>query len=137
LIILVKKRLISLFLLCVFAIIFAHSVIPHTHADDYSHYGTVVHGDDDNHYDLLQNPLSHAFSHFQHDQGNTVIYESSSVDAQISKVQLDAASFRFMQLVIQTVFSEPLKHSEYYSNPFIRYHYSVTQTLRGPPASQA
>ncbi len=72
-----KKRFISSILLCAFAVIFAHSIIPHHHHEEEitaQHQGS--HNDD--HEDIDHNFLGEAFSHFQHEQGSDIVYETAS-----------------------------------------------------------
>lgn len=72
-----KKRFISSFLLCAFAILFAHSIIPHHHHEE---AGTEQHNSrhDDDHDGIDNNFLGHAFSYFEHEREGSIIYETAS-----------------------------------------------------------
>ena len=127
-----KHRLISSFLLCVFAVLFAHSIIPHHHEEEkYAHH-QPSHNDD--HDDIDHNFLGEAFSHFQHEQGGTVTYETASLDCQCSKVNFDKNTLLLVQFIVQVLHKPPLKHPEPYPIHFTPSSYSAVTLLRGPPS---
>ena len=131
-----KKRFISSILLCAFAVIFAHSIIPHHHHEEErtaQHQGSH----DDDHEDIDHNFLGQAFSHFQHEQGGNIVYETASPVAQYSKVNVDKDTYLLVQYIVQVLHKPPLKHPETYPFYFLSSSYSVTSPLRGPPVSLA
>ncbi len=131
-----RKRFISSILLCAFAVIFAHSVVPHHHHEEER---TVQHqtSHDDDHEDIDHNFLGQAFSHFQHEQGGNIVYENTSPVAQYSKVNLDKDTYFLVQYIVQELHKPPLKHPEPYPFNFSSSSYSDTRLLRGPPVSLA
>jgi hypothetical protein len=131
-----KKRIISAFLLCVFAIVFAHSIIPHHHHEDEateqhnsSHYN--------DHDDIDDNFLAQAFSHFQHDQVNGVLYETATPTLQCSKINFDKDIVLFAHYLIKLLHIPPLIYHEYSSFSFVISSCSPANLFRGPPASVA
>ncbi len=131
-----KKRFISSILLCAFAVIFAHSIIPHHHHEEErtaQHQGSH----DDDHEDIDHNFLGQAFSHFQHEQGSGIVYETASPVYQYSKVNLNNDTYFLVQYIVQILHKPPLKHPEPYPFNFSSSSYSVTSLLRGPPVSLA
>jgi len=133
---LVKQRFISSLLLCAFAVLFAHTIIPHHHHEEEAtehHQGSH----DDDHDDIDQNFLGQAFSHFQHPQGNTVVYETASNGYQSTKVNFDKHTFFLVQYIVQVLHKPLLQHTEPYPIYFTSSAYSVTSLLRGPPAAVA
>ncbi len=131
-----KKRLISSILLCTFAVIFAHSIIPHHHHEEEStaqHQGSH----DDDHGDIDHNFLGEAFSHFQHEAGSGIVYETTSPVYQYSKVNLEKGAFFLVHYIVEVLHKPPLKHPEPYPFNFSSSFYSVASLLRGPPVSWA
>lgn len=128
-----KKRFISSILLCAFAILFAHSIVPHHHheevtATQQSSYYNDVHDDLDNNF------LGHAFSHFQQEHGGTINYETASTGYNFSKVIFDKHTFLLFQYLIKVFYKPPIKYGELYPIHFTASYYYVTQLLRGPPS---
>lgn len=130
-----KQRFISTILLCAFAVLFAHSIIPHHHEEETFAHHQATH--DDDHNDIDQNFLGQAFSHFQHEQGSTINYETASPDYNCSKVNFDQNTFLLVQYIVQVLHKPPIKHPEPYSTHFTSSSYSVTALLRGPPVAVA
>lgn len=131
-----KKRFISSILLCVFAVIFAHSIIPHHHHEaerTAQHQGSP----DDDHEDIDHDFLGEAFSHFQHEQDSGIVYETASTVYQYSKVNLDKDTYFLVQYIVQVLHKPPIEHPEPYPFNFSSSFYSVTSLLRGPPVSMA
>ena len=131
-----KKRFISSILLCAFAVIFAHTIIPHHHHEEATATHQSNHHDDD-HDDLDNNFLEQAFSHFQHEQGSGIVYETASLVYQYSKVNVDKDTYFLVQYIVQVLHKTRLKHPEPYPFNFSSSSYSVTSFLRGPPVSFA
>lgn len=129
---LLKQRFISSLLLCAFAIIFAHSVIPHHHHDEAV---TAQHNtfQDDDHDDLDHHFLGQAFSFFQHDQGGIIIYEAASSSCECSKIKIVKDAFLLAQHVVRLLYEPPLRHSANYSFSFTSSSYTFTNPFRGPP----
>ncbi|MEP7231108.1 MAG: hypothetical protein ABI691_12695 [Ginsengibacter sp.] len=131
-----KKRFISSILLCAFSVIFAHSIIPHHHHEEEStaqHQGSH----DDDHEDIDHDFLGEAFSHFQHEAGSNIVYETASPVYQFSKVNLEKGSFFLVAYIVEALHKPPLKHRELYTINFSSSSYSGTSLLRGPPVSLA
>ena len=95
-----KKRFISSILLCAFAVIFAHTIIPHHHHEEATATHQSNHHDDD-HDDLDNNFLEQAFSHFQHEQGSGIVYETASPVYQYSKVNVDKDTYFLVQYPVR------------------------------------
>lgn len=114
----------------------AHSVIPHQHHDERYAQHQSAH-DDDDHNDIDHNFLGEAFSHFQHEQGGTIVYETASPEYQNSKVNIDKDTVLLVQYFVQAIFKPPLKHSYFPSVHFTSAAYSLKRLLRGPPAYMA
>lgn len=131
-----KKRIISSFLLCVFAIVFAHSIIPHHH---YEGKATEQHNSSNNsdHDDIDDNFLNQAFSHFQHDQVNGVLYERAAPALQCSKISFDKDIVLFAHHLIKLLHIPPLLHNGYSSFSLPVSSCSPANLFRGPPASVA
>jgi hypothetical protein len=129
--VLLRQRFISSFLLCAFAIIFAHSIIPHHHHEgrDIGRFAIP----DDDHDDTDDSVLGHAFSFFQHDKGNTVVYEASSPTYQAQKVSFYNDVLPFVQHLVRKLYEPPLKHIDNYSFSFPFSSYSESTPFRGPP----
>ena len=131
-----KKRIISSFFLFVFAIIFAHSIIPHHHHDEAdlaSQYSKHVEQHDDHYDDADDNFLAEAFSYFQHPGANTPIYTSNaSEDFSIIATAKDIAIFTLY--LERHFFKPPLVHFERSSFTFIPSPFAETGLFRGPPA---
>jgi len=130
---LAKKRFISSILLCAFAVLFAHSIIPHHHHEQAmaAHQGS--HHDDDDHDDLDNNFLAQAFSHFQHESNGGITYQAASQTFQCSKFSIDKEEILFTQYVIRQLFKPPIIHREHYSFAFTPAGYSASGLFRGPP----
>ncbi len=131
-----KKRLISSILLFAFAVIFAHSIIPHHHHEEEStaqHQGSH----DDDHEDIDHDFLGEAFSHFQHEQEGGIVYETASPVYQYSKVNLEKGAFFLVEYIVEALHKPPLKHRDLYTINFTSSSYVVTSHLRGPPVSLA
>ncbi len=129
-----KKRFISSILLCAFAVIFAHSIIPHHHEESTTqHQGSH----DDDHGDIDHNFLGEAFSHFQHEAGSNIVYETASPVYQYLNVNLEKGAFILVEYIVEALHKPPLKHRELYPINFLPSSYSITSLLRGPPMSWA
>ncbi len=128
-----KKRFISSILLCAFAVLFAHSIIPHHHHEEEA---TEQHDSshDEDHDDIDNNFLGQAFSHLQHQQGGTFVYETATPDLQCSKVNFDKNALLLVQYIVQVLHKPPIKHPEPYLIDFTSFFYSVTTLLRGTPS---
>lgn len=126
-----KKRFISSILLCAFAIIFAHSIVPHHHHDalTFDQHNATFHDDDPDH-DLLER----AFSFFQHDPSNGITYEAASPTFDGAKVSIAKDVLLVVHQMLQVLYAPPLVHSEHYLPPFSFSFYSVAHLYRGPPA---
>jgi hypothetical protein len=133
---LAKKRLISSFLLCAFAVLFAHSIIPHHHHEEATF---MQHGDhdDDDHNDIDHNFLGKAFSHFQHESGSTITYETASSSFQGSKFSVDKDAIFFTQYVISQIFKPPIIYGEHSLFALICSPFLNTSLFRGPPVAMA
>ncbi len=115
--------------------LFAHSIIPHHHEEkDFAHQQSSHHDDHD---DIDDNFLGQVFSHLQHEQGSTFVYETAASDFQRSKVSFDNNSVLVVQYIIQVLYKPPIKHAESSPVCFTSSYYSVTTLLRGPPALAA
>lgn len=133
---LTKKRFISSILLCAFAILFAHSIIPHHHHEE----ATVMHQSDhhdDDHEDINDNYFGQVFSHFQHESRGGVTYQTASPTFQCSNVSVDKDAVLITQYVIRQLFKPPIIHIEHPSFIFGSSHYSATPLLSGPPSLMA
>jgi hypothetical protein len=130
-----KKRIISSFLLCVFAIVFAHSIIPHHHEDEVTEQHNSSY--DNEHDDIDDNFLGQAFSHFQHDRVNGIVYETAAPILQCSKASFDKDTVLFVHYIIKLLHKPPLIYNEYSSFSFTISSWSPTYLFRGPPASVA
>ncbi len=129
---LVKKRIISSLLLCAFAVLFAHSIIPHHHHEEANtehHYGSH----DEDHDDIDHDFLGQAFSHFQHEQGRNIVYETATPDFQCLKVNFDKDTFLLVQYIVQVLHKPPIKHPEPSPIYFASSSHPVANILRGPP----
>ena len=130
---LIKKQLISSFLLCVFSIVFAHSVIPHHHHDEIA----IAHHDNQNNNDhdkLDNNFLGQLFSHLQHDSGSSIIYEASSSSSQCLKINPSKDVILFTWLVIKQLYKPPpLTRKAHSAFIFLPSGYSDYNFFRGPP----
>lgn len=127
-----KKRFISSFLLCAFAILFAHTIIPHHHheeADTEQH--NSHHGDD--HDDIDHDFLGHAFSYFEHEKEGSIIYETASPSFECSKVSFDKDAVLLVNYIIRQLHKPPLIHKEVPSITFTLSFYSNSRLFRGPP----
>ena len=124
--ILAKQRVISSFLLCAFAIIFAHSIIPHHHHEGNGVASFTIPDDNDGF-------LGHAFSFFQHDKGSAIIYEGSSPTYQTQKISFYTDVLPLVQCFVRRLYEPPLIHADYYSNSFTLSSYPLTSLFRGPP----
>ena len=131
-----KKRFISSILLCAFAVLFAHSITPHHQHEESATIQHQDHHDDDNE-DTDNSFLGHAFSHFQHEQGSSIVYETASSVNKFSKVNFDKGTFLIVQYFVQALYKPPLKHAETSPFYFKSSSYSVTNLLRGPPVALA
>ena len=123
-------------MLCAFAVLFAHSITPHHHHEEAVKLQHNDHHDNDNE-DTDKSFLGYAFSHFQHEQGSGVVYESASPVYQYSKVNVDKDIYFLVRYIIQVLHKPPLKHSEPSPFSFSSSSYSVTNLLRGPPVALA
>ncbi len=131
-----KKRFISSILLCAFALLFAHSITPHHHHEEVVTLQHNDHHDDDNE-DTANSFLGHAFSHFQHEQGSGIVYETPSPVYQYSKVNVYKDTYFLVQYIVQVLHKPPLKHPEPYPFNFTSSAFSATSLLRGPPMAWA
>jgi hypothetical protein len=132
---LAKKRIISSLLLCVFAIIFAHSVVPHHHEEEHSAHQQSSHGNDQD--DIDDNFLGQAFSHFQHEQSSTLVYETVSADYHCSKVIIDKGTVLFVQFILQAIHKPPIEHPPIYPVRLTPQFGNSADFLRGPPSAMA
>jgi hypothetical protein len=132
---LAKKRIISSLLLCVFAIIFAHSVVPHHHEEEHlAHHKTT---DSNHHEDTDDNFLGQAFSQFQHEQTSTIIFETVFGVYHCPKVNIDKGTVLFVQFILQTIHRPPIEHPDIYPVHLIPQFYTSADFLRGPPSVMA
>jgi hypothetical protein len=131
---LAKKSFISSFLLCVFAIVFAHSIIPHHHHEEITTEQGSSHHDDD-HNDLDNNFLGKAFSHFQHDDGNAILYETPSPCFQCAKISIDKDVFLLTGYVVRQSHKPPLIPREHSSLIYLFSPLSALHLFRGPPVA--
>ncbi len=92
---------------------------------------------DDDHEDIDHNFLGQVFSHFQHEQGGNIVYETASHVAHYSKVNLDKDTYFLVQYIVQVLHKPPLKLPGPYLFNFSSSSYYVTSLLRGPPVSLA
>jgi len=129
---LAKQRFISSILLCAFAVLFAHSVIPHHHNEDASATHQSSHHDDD-HDDLDNNFLEQAFSHFQHESNGGITYQSASPTFQCSKFSIDKEAILFTQYFVRQLFKPPIIYKEDFLFTFTLPDYSASSLFRGPP----
>ena len=128
----IKQRFISSILLCAFAVLFAHSIIPHHHHDEVQISHQSSHHDDD-HDDLDNNFLGQAFSHFQHESGSGITYQTASPTFEGSKFSLDKEAVLFTQYVIRQLYKPPIIHRSQPTFTFVSSCYSFTGLFRGPP----
>jgi len=126
-----RQRTISSFLLFVFLIVFAHSVIPHHHDDEDNLSTHQIPGADD-HSDIDHNFLSEAFSHLQHEHDGTIIYENATVKQQYSKTGFYDALLT-VEYIVKVLYKPPIKYPEPRSIYFTPFLYSTQAFLRGPP----
>jgi Ca2+/H+ antiporter len=63
---LVKRFIICFWLIAAYAVVFAHSVVPHHHHEQNDHGEADHHHDDEDHHDDDSDNLSHSFELFQH-----------------------------------------------------------------------
>ena len=129
---LAKKRLISSILLCAFAVLFAHSIIPHHHHEEATATHQSSHHDDD-HDDLDNNYLGQVFSHFQHESNANIIYQTASSTYQSSQFSIDEEAILVTQYFIRQLFKPPIKHKEHIPFAFTPFNYSASSLFRGPP----
>jgi hypothetical protein len=129
---LAKKRFISSILLCAFAVIFAHSIIPHHHHDEVRITQHSNQHDDDQD-DLDNNFLGQAFSHFQHESNNGITYQTASPTFQCSQFSIDKEAVLVTQYFIRQLFKPPIIHKEHSSFAFTPSAYSASSLFRGPP----
>jgi hypothetical protein len=135
-----KRLIISFFLLLAFAVVQAHDYIPHSHhtkqEDPFEHHDD---GHDSDHDDTDHDFLTHAFAHFQHDQGSAFSYVCSQkcdIDQKASFVK-DYTSFLTAFILNffdkqQSVYLPPR-----FSVPLHFYQVSFDIPRRGPPAFTA
>jgi hypothetical protein len=97
---LAKKRFISSILLCAFAVLFAHSIIPHHHHDEATATHQSDHHDDD-HDDLDNNYLGQVFSLFQHENNSGITYQTASPTFQCSQFSIDKEAVLITQYFIR------------------------------------
>ena len=129
---LAKQRFISSILLCAFAVIFAHSIIPHHHHEEATFTHHSDHHDDD-HDDLDNNYLGHLFSHFQHESNNGITYQTASPTFQCLQFSIDKEAILVTQYFIRQLFKPPIKHREHTPFAFTPSNYSASCLFRGPP----
>ena len=127
-----KQRFISSILLCAFTVIFAHSIIPHHHHEEATATHQSDHHDDD-HDDLDNNFLGQAFSHFQHESGSGITYQTASPAFQSVKHSIDKEAVLITQYFITQLFKPPIIHREHFSFSFTPSAYSASSLFRGPP----
>ena len=129
---LVNQRFISSILLCAFAVLFAHSIVPHHHHEEATAtHQSSYHNDDDD--DLENNFLGQAFTHFQHENNSSVTYQTASLNFQCSKFAIDKEAILLTQYVIRQLFKPPTIHSPHYSFAFTPSTYLASSLFRGPP----
>jgi hypothetical protein len=121
-------------LLCVFAIVFAHSIIPHHHHEEITAEQGNDHHDDD-HNDLDNNFLGETFSHFQHDGGSTILYETPSPSFQCSKFSINKDIILLTCYVVRQFYKPPLIPTERSSLFFLSSPLSSVHLFRGPPVA--
>ncbi len=130
-----KKYFISFFPLIAYAVILAHSVTPHHHHRDT--FAMSQQSSDDDHDDLDHNIFEHAFSFFQHDAGNELVYEHGSSNFNISKTEISRDVFLLVQKAFQSIFKQPLVHTEQRSFLVASSFYYAKSLFRGPPMLRA
>ncbi len=129
----IPRRFFFIFLWIGYAIIFAHSSIPHHHHEEEEmaqHEGS--HNDDHN--DIDHNFLGEAFSNFQHEKDNTIIYENVFFENLYSKVHFDKETLLIVLHIVQIIYSPPPDYSETGSDFFTPSSSTFISQLRGPPA---
>ena len=129
---LAKQRFISSILLCAFAVLFAHSIIPHHHHEEATANHQTNHHDDD-HYDLNNNFLEQALSHFQHESDSSITFQTGSPTFQGSQFSIDKEAILFAQYFIRQLFKPPIIHSGHSLFAFTPFSYSASTLFRGPP----
>jgi len=113
-------------------VLFAHSTIPHYHEEEaFEHHQS---SQPDDHDDIDNNFFGQAFSHFQHEQGGTFLYETATPDLQCAKVNFDKNALLVVQYIIQVLHKPPIKHAEPFPVYFTSSYYTITTLLRGPPS---
>lgn len=132
---LAKQRFISSILLCAFAVLFAHSIVPHHHHEEATVTHQSSHQDDDHSDDVDNNFLGQAFSHFQHENNSGVTYQTASTTFQFSKIAIDKEAILLTQYVIRQLFKPPIIHRQHPSFAFTSSTYSASSLFRGPPAA--
>lgn len=133
---LAKQRYISSFLLCVFALLFAHSIVPHQHHEEDSAPHQSNHHDDDNHDDADTNFLQKVFSQVQH-IGNASLTSqtTTSTSSQYSKFVADEDAVIFTQYILKQFFKPPLIHQAHNTIAFACSQHSASNLFRGPPSA--
>lgn len=134
--VLLRQRFISSILLCAFAVLFAHSITPHHHHEEAFTIQHQDHHDKDDE-DTDNTFLGHAFSHFQHDQDNSIVYETASPVSKFPKASFDKGAFLIVQYFVQAHYKPPLKHIEHPAFYCTSSSFSATSLLRGPPVALA
>ena len=132
---LAKQRHISTFLLCVFALMFTHSVVPHLHHEEGSATHQSNHHDDDDHDDFDANFLEKAFSHVQHVSNGSTAFQTSTPSVVYSKFVADEDAVIFAQYVIKQFFKPPIIHQAHNTFSFTSSHFSASNLFRGPPSA--
>jgi len=129
---LAKQRFISSILLCAFAVLFAHSIIPHHHHEE----ATTTHQSSDRNdeqNDLKNNLLGQAFANFQHENSGGITYQTDSSTFQCLNLSVDKDITLFTPPVIVKLFKPPITHSKHYFLDFTSLRYSACSLFRGPP----
>lgn len=128
-----RQRIISYLLLFTFAIVFAHSVIPHHEKDD-DLLCTEHQANPDQHKDIDNSFLGSAFANFQHEQGRAIVYEHSGLDYQFSKDSKTNKSVLLLTYLLNQFYQSPpqyhIQQNENFSSAII----VSQQQFRGPPS---
>ena len=127
-----KYRFISSVLLCAYAILLAHSIIPH------HHYGEIITAQQDDHHDDDHNDIDHnflgeAFSHFQHDSGGAIVYVTTSSTYEISKISIDKDVVLYTCYIIKLLYKPPIVYYQTPAATLSFLFYLNSGLFRGPP----
>ena len=135
-VLLAKQRYISSFLLCLFALMFAHSIVPHQHHEEDSATHQSDHHDGDDHDDFDTNFLQKAFFNVQHaSNSSNTCQTTTSTSPQYSKFVADEDAVVFAQYVLKQFFRPPIIHQAHITFAFKSTQFSASNLFRGPPSA--